>query len=479
MKAWPTAWMIGLTALGGCAIGPDYERPDDNELYISEPYWDGTKALSMEVDGNAASVARENWRSVYRDPLLIDLIEEALEGNLNLERARKRIRQASASARLARSLLWPSLEGGFDAERSRDVGSDDPVDTFNLFGLLSWELDIWGIQRRSAEAAGADLKAAQYTLAAARISLIGIIARTYFDLAALNDQLAVTRSTIEIRREGLRILNRRKENGIISGLEIRQAEVSLAEALRREPQLVFAKQQTENQLSFLIGRAPGSLDVEPRLREIEYQPDIPTGLPSELLLRRPDILASEQALVAANARIGVTKGNFFPRIRLTGELGLESAELGQLLDKGNDYFELAGNLTQPIFEAGANRARYDQALAASEEALINYRESILMAMHEVSNTLSAYHQSRIQEIATLQLLEASNEYLRLAIARYRNGIIGYIDVLDAQRLQFDAELSLSESRRDQLIALSGIYQSLGGGWDSENPSPDAPESRVP
>lgn len=453
----------------GCAMGPDYERPDATILQTDKPFLDSGQPATIDSSKDSRSVALLDWESVYQDPELRSLIEEGLQNNLDLEIARSRLRQASASARIARSPLWPSASVDFEAERERDPGANDNIDTFSLFGFLSWELDLWGINRRSAQAADAQQIRAEFDVQAARVSLIAAIASNYFELASINNQLKVTRDTIITRREALRIIQRRKENGIISGLEVRQAEFALAEAVRKEPELVLIKQQRENTLNILLGRSPREISQTVELKSLDLPKDIPIGLPGDLLLRRPDIQAAEQDLIAANARIGVAMGSFLPRIKLTGEFGLGSNDIDRLLSGGNEYFDLIGNISAPIFNAGANVAAYEKSLALRDEALIAYRRSVLVALEEVSNSLTAYHQSKIQEEATYQLLKAANEYHRLAVLRYRNGILAYIDVLDAQRQLFNAELSLNDARRDRLIASASIYKSLGGGWNPPSP----------
>jgi multidrug efflux system outer membrane protein len=457
---------IGLW-LSGCMVGPDYDSPSEASLQMAEDYYveNGTPNSSSPSE---ESIAVREWQAVYKDPYLAELIREALDANLDLEAAQSRLRQAYALLRVSRSDLYPKLDGEFNLNSEEPTGSHETEETYTAAGLLSWELDVWGIQRREVEASLAQALQAELDLNDVQVSLIGTIAVQYFNLLSIDHQLSVTQSTIDTRKEALRILGLRKESGVISGVEVSQAEVSLAEAERKMPGLKQGEFEVESLLSVLLGRAPGDIDRGQMLMEIDVPGELPVGLPSDLLLRRPDVRAVEAAMVAANAEVGIAEGRFYPRFRLTGEFGYESDKLGDILDSGTDFFDFDGNVTAPIFNAGANKANLAAEKEAYEQSVISYKKTVLNALQEVSNVLSGYKQAQQQEEADRKLLVAATKYNRLASLQYRGGVLGYIDVLDAQRQLFDAELSVTQSRRDRLQAIASLYRVLGGGWDTES-----------
>ena len=455
--------------LGGCMIGPDYGKPSEASLQVPEDYYvenGGSRVASASQD----SLAMKEWQEVYKDPYLVGLLREALDENLDLAAAKSRLRQAYELIGVSRAALFPQLDAEFNSNAEQDTGSHETDETYTAAGLLSWELDVWGIQRREIEAAQAQAIQAELDLNAVQVSLIGTIALQYFNLLSIDHQLSVTQSTIDTRKEALRILELRKESGVISGVEVSQAEVSLAEAERKLPGLKLAQLEIETLLSVLLGRAPGTIDRGSLLMDIEVPSTLPVGLPSDLLLQRPDVRGAEMAMVVANAKVGIAEGRFYPRFKLTGEFGYESDKLGDLLDSGTDFFDLDANVTAPIFNAGANKANLAAQKEAFEQSLISYKRIVLNALQEVSNVLSGYKQAQLQEAADRKLLIAAQKYNRLALLQYRGGVLGYIDVLDAQRQLFDAELSVTQSRRDRLRALAAFYRVLGGGWDVESVS---------
>lgn len=453
--------------LGGCMVGPDYEPPTEGALQVSESYY-VAGANPGESSSDEQSLALKEWEAVYEDPYLAELIHEALSDNLDLEAAQSRLRQAYAWMGVSRAALFPKLDGGFNANAEEETGSHVTEETYTASGLLSWELDVWGIQRREIEAATAQALQAELDLNAVRVSLIGTIAVQYFSLLSIDHQMSVTQSTVDTRKEALRILKLRKESGVISAIDVSQAEVSLAQAERNFPGLKQAAFEIESVLSVLLGRAPGEIDRGMSLMEIDVPEKLPVGLPSELLLRRPDVRAVEAAMIAANAKVGIAEGRFYPRFRLTGEFGYESDDLGDLLSSGTDFFDFDGNVTAPIFNAGANKANLAAEKEAYEQSLISYKKTVLNALQEVSDVLNGYQMAREQEEADRHLLAAAKKYNRLATLQYRGGVLGYIDVLDAQRQLFDAELSVTQSRRDRLQAIAALYRALGGGWDVQS-----------
>lgn len=464
MRAWPKNWpLLGLTCLlTSCMLGPEYSKPSDHSLGLDQPFRSPTAA--KDVGDNLAA---KSWQAIYQDPHLQSLIEQALRDNLDMETAQSRLRQAKSDTVAAKAKLYPRIDAAFDGGREKDAG-DPSEGAFSLFALLSWEIDLWGSNRRALQAAEASEQSAEFQLYAIQVSLIGSIAQTYFDLLDLDHQLHITNATIVTRREAVRILRLRHDSGIISGLEVKQAELALAEAKSSVPQLEQTIWTTENELAILIGSPPAKFERGRLLADRVLPEDIPAGLPAELLLRRPDLRAAEQALVAANARIGIAKGRFFPTLTLTGEVGSESSQLDQLLSSGTDYFDFTAGLRQPLFNAGENKAALTSSEEAYNQALIDYRRAVLEALREVSNGLNAINQSKLQTEAQAERLAAANEYLRLAELQYRNGVSSYLDVLDAQRQQFDAELALSSAHQNRLRSIAFTYRALGGGWTAED-----------
>jgi NodT family efflux transporter outer membrane factor (OMF) lipoprotein len=338
-------------------------------------------------------------------------------------------------------------------------------------------LDLWGVNRRRAEVAAAQLRQNQMSFYGTRVSLIGTIASTYFQLQDVTQQKVITEETMESRRQTLNILKLRKANGIISGLEVRQAEVSLAEVEAKLPRLDDTIAELENQLRLALGQMPGDVEVTP-IAESHTLPDvIPAGLPSALLQRRPDIRAAEESLHAATAGIGVAKGALFPQLALTTEFGTETGAFADLLKRDARAWAVDFGLLQPLFHAGAKRAALSAAEEQAQQALFSFHKTVLVAMGEVSNALGNYHRACAVASVNRRLVSSSQEYLRLATLQYRNGVLGYIDVLDAQRQLFSAQLALSQAERDRRLAMTDLYKSLGGGWLDTEGNPDTSDNK--
>jgi NodT family efflux transporter outer membrane factor (OMF) lipoprotein len=298
------------------------------------------------------------------------------------------------------------------------------------------------------------------------VSLIGEIAAAYFELLDIDNRLKISERTVASREESIRIARLRKKGGVISKLEVQQAEVELASAKVTLPFLHKNRLIKENYLSILIGQAPGDIERRVGISEQALPPEVPVGLPGSLLQRRPDVRQAEQTLIAANAAIGIAKADFFPELTLTGAYGRESNELSDLLKSSGKTWIIGLDAIMPLFNAGKNRAQLAIAREQYEQASLNYRKIVLQSLKEVSDALESYSRSKEELEAHLDLVKSSQEYLRLATLRYYNGVLSYLDLLDAQRQLFNAELSLSESKRDRLVALVQLYKALGGGWQA-------------
>lgn len=398
------------------------------------------------------------------------LIEQGLRNNLDLQTARIRLAQAHAERTRARAPLFPEiqLEGAGEREQESKTKKPDTKisEEYVLEGVLSWELDVWGINRRAAEVADAELVATEYQLYGQQVSIVAAIAGTYFDLQNAINRQKITESTITSRERALHILELRKAGGIISGLDVRQAEVSLAQAQRKLPGIIAEKVHLENALQILLGQKPNPVVIVEALGTEKLPTVIPVGLPSELLKRRPDIQVAEAELHAATASIGIAKGAFSPRFTLTAAYGRLSPTLDDLLNSTAEAWILEGGMLQPIFNAGANLANLEIARLEQEKVLLNYNKTLLIALVEVSDALHDYYSADDVLRADERLVAASREYLRLARLQYGNGVLNYLDVLDAQRQLFDAELSLSDAQSKKLKAVVQLYKALGGGWQA-------------
>jgi len=461
--------VLFIAALAGCVLGPDYQQP---EIDMPEDYRQSNGPQDQAAESE--SLAALSWRQIYQDNHLQQLIETGLANNLDLAVARSRVRQARSQLAVSRSSLFPELglEAVGERERSSGITSSNtgPDNTFSLAGLLSWEIDLWGANRRSVEAAEALWYASEESRQALAVSLIGEIANAYFELLDIDNRLEISDRTVTLREEAVRIAKLRKKGGVISELEVQQAEVELFSAKITLPSLRRSRFLKENQLSILLGRAPGDIERGLDLGAQPLPPAVPVGLPSTLLQRRPDIRQAEQTLIAANAEIGIAKAEFFPRLILTGDYGRESDELSDLLKSAGKTWIIGLDAAMPLFTAGRNRARLAITKEQYEQTILNYRKVVLRSLQEVSDALESYYRTKEGLEARIQLVASSREYVRLARLRYYNGVLSYLDLLDAQRQLFNAELSLSESKLQRLQAIILLYKALGGGWQEQKGS---------
>jgi NodT family efflux transporter outer membrane factor (OMF) lipoprotein len=461
--------VLFIIIFAGCALGPDYQRPEQE---LPENYRQSDDRQRQDTE--KVSFAVRNWREIYQDEQLQWLIETGLADNLDLAVARSRVREARYYLAVSRSALFPQLDLAAVAEREGKSGftssSSGPENTLALEGLLSWEIDLWGRNRRSMEASEAQWMATEESRQAISVFLIGEIAAAYFELLDIDNRLKISERTVASREESIRIARLRKKGGVISKLEVQQAEVELASAKVTLPFLHKNRLIKENYLSILIGQAPGDIERRVGISEQALPPEVPVGLPGSLLQRRPDVRQAEQTLIAANAAIGIAKADFFPELTLTGAYGRESNELSDLLKSSGKTWIIGLDAIMPLFNAGKNRAQLAIAREQYEQASLNYRKIVLQSLQEVSDALESYSRSKEELEAHLDLVKSSQEYLRLATLRYYNGVLSYLDLLDAQRQLFNAELSLSESKRDRLVALVQLYKALGGGWQASEDS---------
>ena len=458
-----------LWFVSGCAMGPNYQRPP-----VSSPaqFRDAAEAAPGR---EAESLADLSWFELYQDDQLRELIRTALENNYDIRIAVARVLEARAKVTGTGSALFPQIDAGAGAARQRTSENVYPyTESSNRANLesnyfqggfnLNWELDIWGRIRRQTEAARAEWLAQEWAQRAVTISILAEVARAYLDLRELDLELEIAQRTLASRERSLELIKLRKQEGVETRLEVRQAETLVYSASARIPALEGQIRQTENELSVLLGRSPGDIPRGPALTQQPVPPEIPAGLPSDLLERRPDIRESEETLIAANAQIGVAKALYFPRLSLTGFLGLESQDLEDFISSHSDTWSIAANALQPVFNAGRIRSMNDEARARYLQMLAQYDKVIQNAFREVSDTLIGYRKTREQRAQQELLVQSLQDRLRLANRRFIGGIDSYLQVLDAEKDLFDAELSLAQIRRDELLHIVYLYKALGGGW---------------
>lgn len=446
--------LLMTAALTACTLGPSYQRPP---APVPTEWLDAPPAPQTVVE--------LTWWDLLGDEELRRLIEVALAENRDALLAVASIDEFRARLGIAQSDLYPTIDLNGEVGRVRP-GLDGTTGSgsFAVKGLLSWELDVWGKIRRSTEAARAELLSREENRRAVLLSLVANVATGYFDLLDSDRALEIARRTLASRRETLRLARTRYESGLTSELDVRQFQAQAAGAAQTVAQLEREQRQEENALSVLLGRSPYRV---PRGRPLEAQPvppDVPAGLPSTLLERRPDVLLAERRLEAATARIGVAEASRLPSFSLTGLLGFQSAELSSLLDSPSRIHQLLGGVTAPIFNAGRLRDRVRVARAQAVQARLEYERTVLVALQEVQDGLIAQKTWKDEVAAAREQTEALRAAAHLAAVRYQNGVSSYLEVLDADRSLFAAELALSEAESRRLVAAVQLFRALGGGW---------------
>ena len=468
----PKARAVGLWALGfglwilvgGCAVGPNYKRPPIN----------APAAFRGETTISTNSFASLPWWQVFQDDTLQILIRTALTNNYDLRIAVTRVEQARAMAAEARAGFFPQLDYAANASRGQNVGGGNtpsPTGTIgNVFAAdvnASWEIDLWGRIRRLNESARAQFLASEEARRDVMISLIGEVAQNYFQLLALDRQLEIARESTNSFGESLNIFNERLQGGVASKLETSSAEALMDAAAATIPELEQQIALQENQLSVLLGQNPGAILRGNASLEKQVPPEVPSGLPSELLERRPDIREAEQQLRSANAEVGVAKANFFPQLNLTGLFGEVSPELSAFTSGGDVAWGIAAGLTGPLFHGGQLRAQYAQARAVREQFALQYQASVLNAFQEISDALISREKSASARTEQGRAVEAYKIAVKISMERYRMGHADYYEVLQEQQLLFPAENSLVQFQLNQLLAVVQLYRALGGGWEVE------------
>lgn len=466
--------------LCGCLVGPDYKQPETKvpEHFSSVP-------ATQSID-----VAR--WWTSFNDPVLDALIDRAVVSNLNLKLAAARVREARAQRGVVGADLWPDINVGASYNRSRSSenafdfkrgnGSSAGSPEFRNFALpgeehdlyqagfdANWEIDVFGHVRRSIEATNADIEAVEEGRRDALITLLAEVARNYVELRGFQRRLEIARDNLTVQQDTLDLTRARFQGQLISELDVSRAEAQVATTAAQIPSLEAQRNAAAHRLGVLLGEPPGALLDEllaPATFSIPSGPaQVPAGLPSDLLRRRPDVRRAERELAAATARIGVATAELFPRFSLTGSLGLQSEEFRDLADSGSRYFSIGPSVSWPIFDAGRIRSNIQVQNARQEQAMAQYEQSVLSAMEDVENALVNYSKEQERRQSLARAVEANRKAVDMSRMLYDRGLTNFLDVLDAQRALFISEDALVQSNRTISTNLIALYKALGGGWE--------------
>mgnify|MGYP003537891521 FL=1 len=472
---------MAVASASGCMIGPDYFRP---AVEVPQAY--------RITPGQAAAAADTQWWKQYGDPVLDQLISDSLASNWSVQIAAANVEAAAGILTRTRAPIFPQVGYSGDAGRARYTESGDGAvapgpanpQSFNQAAFVaSWEIDLWGRIRRQSEAAEANLLATEQARNGVILTLVSSVANSYLQLRGLDQQLEISKKTLDVYGQSLKFFELQFKYGQTSEMTVAQARSQYETAAAQIPQIQQQIVQLENALSLLAGRNPGPIPRGKSLVELTA-PAVPGGLPSQLLERRPDIMQAEQQLIAANAQIGAAKALYFPSISLTGAFGGSSSELSNVFNGSAKTWNFTGSVTGPIFTAGLISGQVAQAEANQQAALANYQQTIQAAFGDVSNVLSARDQL-LQQVASQQnQVEALRNYARLARLQYDGGYAPYSTVLQAEQQLFPAELTLARTRADSTASVANIYKAMGGGWVEQasqltvpaTPSPETEQS---
>ena len=458
---WMLPFVVWTLFLTGCAVGPNYKRPSIN----------APETFRGETEISTNSFASLPWWQVFHDDTLQNLIRTALTNNYDLRIAITHVEQARALAAQARSGFFPQINYTATAARGQNVaGGNTPSPTGTIGNVFaadvnaSWEIDLWGRIRRLNESARAQFLASEEVRRDVMISLIAQVAQDYFQLLALDQQLVIAQQSTNSFGQSLKIFNQRLQGGVASILETSSAEALMDASAATIPELEQQIALQENQLSVLLGQNPAAILRGTTSLEGQIPPQIPSGLPSALLERRPDIREAEQQLRSANAEVGVAEANFFPQLNLTGLFGEVSPELSAFTSGGDVAWGIAAGLAGPLFHGGQLRAQYAQARAVRDQFALQYQASVLNAFEEISDALISREKSASAHLQQSRAVESYKIAVKISMERYRMGSADYYEVLQEQQLLFPAENTLVQFQFNQLVAVVQLYRALGGGW---------------
>jgi len=475
---------LALLLVGtGCTVGPNYKRPSvdvpgsyrgaapSSQTAQSDKEQQSAIATAQPPQSATQSIGDEKWWEVFQDKELQELIRTALKNNYDVNIAAARILKAQAQLGITRADQLPTLSAGaaatnFDTYKNKITGPNTESSVNAVEASFNWQLDFWGKYRRATESARANLVAARWAREYVISTLVSNVAASYFELRALDLQLEISRRTLAARKESLKLTQTLVSGGATNMLDQRQAEQLVAAAAENIPALEKAIEQQENYLSTLLGNNPGPIGRGLPLIEQPHPPEVPPGLPSSLLERRPDIREAEERLIASNAQIGVAKAAYYPSISLTGNAGYASSALSSLFTGPAGFWAFGGTLAQPIFEGGRIKSGVKYTEAQQQEFLLIYKQTIQQAFRGVSDSLVAYQKNREFREFHEQLTVAAQDSARLSEVRYSGGRASYLEVLTNETNYFNAELGLAQARLNELLALVDLYRNLGGGWQS-------------
>jgi multidrug efflux system outer membrane protein len=468
-----TRWLliVGVALVAAsCTLGPNYRRPP---VELPAAYRGAAETLDQS---GSASVADVQWFDLFKDDTLTQTVNTALAQNFDLRIAAERVLQARERVQIVRSDQFPGVNGSAAVGRSRfsevgvrplPSGADPQVSSFQAGFTLGWELDVWGRLRRLSESARARYLATEEARRGIVTTLVADVTDAYFALQTFDRQLVIAQRTRDVAADNLRLTQLRRDRGVATGLDVRQAEQLLFTTTGQIASLQRDVAQTEDFLSLLLGQVPGDRPRGPSVDVPIASSLVPAGLPSSLLERRPDIRQAEMELVAANAQIGVAKADYFPRIGLTSGVGGESRALSDLLTASASTWFAGASAAAPIFNAGRTRANVRLSESAQRELVVVYQRTIYRALREVSDALVGYRKTGEQRVQQQRLVDALRDAARLSTDRYQGGLDSYLQVLDAQRSLFRSELDLAALQRLELASIVELYRALGGGWTAQ------------
>ena len=453
----------GLALATACTtVGPDYVPPE-----VPEP------EQFRGAENTEVSFADRSWDEIFRDPVLQELIRTALAENYDVRVAAERVLQARAQLTIVDARNYPQLDASAQQtwlQASKNTAFPPPAGISRdqrqtTIGLsLSWQLDFWGQFDRATEAARAQLFSSEYARVFIIQTLVSDIAAAYYELLQLDAQLAISHESVDSRVESTRLVQLRLDQGVSNKVELRQSENLVYTAQALVPDLEQRIEQQENFIKILVGGLPGPVPRGEMDLESDREIDVPVGLPSQLLQRRPDVLQAEQRLVAANARIGVARALLYPNITLTAFGGGASEDLDKLFESGSTLWDVTPSILMPIFNAGRLQANVEFTESQQRQIALQYQQTLQEAFRDVADALIAYEKTRELRLVRTQVRDTLDDQLRLSRERYRGGVTSYLEVLDTERDHFDAELSLAEAIRDELLSTVALYRALGGGW---------------
>lgn len=453
---------LAATALallaGGCKVGPNYSRPA-----VSTP--DQYRGVAPDLAGQ--SIAETTWENVFQDEILRALIKEALTNNYDIRIAATRIVQAQAVVGETRANQLPSLNGagGVNYQHNQFALNGPTIDSVGI--ELNYIVDFWGKYRRATEAARAELLSSTYARSVVQTTLISSVATAYYQLREFDYQLDISQKTVVADQDILRLNTIKFKGGESAITDVYQAQVLLQQAQAQVISSTQAIAQTENQISILLGRNPGPIDRGLALVDQPHMAVVPTGLPSALLQRRPDVLSSEQSLVAANANVGVAKAAYFPQISLTGQFGAASTAVTSFLQGPATVWSLAGELAQPLYAGGAITSAYHLAWAQRDQAELEYKQTVQEAFGDVANSLVGYNQSRLFRIKIDEQTKTYKDTADLAVVRFNGGYASMLEVLVTEQQYFTSQISLAQAWDAEMSNYVSLYQALGGGWQPQ------------